>query len=105
MFNPLISVAIVAYNRRRFLLSALKSVANQSFRNYEVIVAKNFYDQAIDEFIKRHRFKDIFVDSKYYGEQLAVAIEESRGNMISFLEEDDEFEHDKLYWVKEILTK
>jgi len=40
MMKPLISVVVVAYNRRGFLLSVLRSVANQSFKDYEVIVAK-----------------------------------------------------------------
>jgi len=105
MSNPLISVAIVAYNRRQFLLSALKSVVNQTFKDYEVVVAKNFHDQAIDGFITKYGFKEVFIDSRYYGEQLAAAIEESKGNIISFLEDDDKFEPDKLHWVKEIFTK
>jgi len=50
-----ISVVVTAYNRRDFLLSALKSVNNQSFKDYEIIVVKNFHDQAIDNFIKKAR--------------------------------------------------
>jgi len=56
MMKQLISVVVVAYNRRGFLLSALRSIVNQSFKDYEVIVAKNFHDLDIDDFIKKHGF-------------------------------------------------
>ena len=100
----LISVVVVAYNRRVFLLNALRSIANQSFKDYEVIVAKNFHDLDIDDFIKNMNFREIFVDTKRYGEQIAAAVEETKGDIIAFLE-DDEFEQDKLYWIGQIFNK
>jgi glycosyltransferase involved in cell wall biosynthesis len=69
-----ISVVVTAYNRRDFLLSALKSVNNQSFKDYEIIVVKNFHDQAIDNFIKKHGSKEIFINAKRYGKQVTAAL-------------------------------
>jgi glycosyltransferase involved in cell wall biosynthesis len=48
-----ISVIIIAYNRKIFLKDAIKSVLNQSLdRNlYEIIIVKNFNDKDIDDFI------------------------------------------------------
>jgi glycosyltransferase involved in cell wall biosynthesis len=103
--RPLISVVVAAYNRHKFLLNALRSIVNQRFKGYEVIVTKNFHDEVIDDFIRRYGFKEVFIDTKYYGEQLATAIEEVRGDVVSFLEDDDEFEQDKLYWIKKIFTQ
>jgi glycosyltransferase involved in cell wall biosynthesis len=105
MMKPLISVVVVAYNRRGFLLSALRSIVNQSFKDYEVIVAKNFHDLDIDDFIKKHGFREIFIDTKRYGEQIAAAVEETKGDIIAFLEDDDEFEQDKLHWIGQIFNK
>jgi glycosyltransferase involved in cell wall biosynthesis len=42
--KPTISVVVTAYDRREFLLSVLRSAINQSFKDYEVIVVKNFHD-------------------------------------------------------------
>jgi len=47
--RPLISVVIAAYNRHKFLLNALRSIVNQRFKGYEVIVTKNFHDEIIDD--------------------------------------------------------
>jgi glycosyltransferase involved in cell wall biosynthesis len=99
------SIIITAYNRRKFLLDALKSIANQTIRGYEVIVVKNFYDKLIDSFIEKHGFKNIFIDTKHYGAQLAVGVEESKGETLLFLEDDDEFEPDKIYWVKKMFER
>lgn len=38
--KPTISVLVTAYNRREFLLNALRSVNNQSFKDYEIIIVK-----------------------------------------------------------------
>jgi glycosyltransferase involved in cell wall biosynthesis len=104
MIKPLISVVVTAYNRRVFLLSALRSIVNQSFKDYEVIVAKNFHDLDIDDFIEKHGFREIFVDTKRYGERIAAAVEETKGDIIAFLEDDDEFERDKLHWIGQIFN-
>jgi len=48
---------------------------------------------------------DFFVDTKRYGEQIAVAVEETKGDIIAFLEDDDEFEQDKLNWIGQIFNK
>ncbi|MFP3317386.1 MAG: glycosyltransferase [Candidatus Nanopusillus sp.] len=103
--EPRISVIVVAYNRREFLLDALRSISNQTFKNYEVIVTKNFQDKVIDDFIKKHNFREIFIDTKRYGEKISAAVEDAKGDIISFLEDDDEFFEDKLAWVNKGFNK
>ena len=39
MKNPAVSVIIPVYNRKKLFLEALESVMNQSFRDFELIVA------------------------------------------------------------------
>ncbi len=53
---PYISVIITAYNRKEFLLNAIKSAVNQTVnkRHYEIIVIKNFKEKTVDEFIDNH---------------------------------------------------
>ena len=94
---PYISVIITAYNRKKYLLSAIKSVINQTLnrRYYEVIVIKNYNDETIDNFINANNIKNISMDDTV-GEFLYSGVVNSAGNIISFLDDDDLFYHNKL---------
>ncbi len=95
-----ISVIITAYNRKDFLLDALKSALNQTLdkKYYEIIVIKNYNDEIIDKFIENNNIKSINIDG-YHGELLYAGIRESKGNIISFLDDDDLFFNNKLEYV------
>ena len=93
-----ISVIITAYNRKNYLLNAVRSAADQTLSKdlYEVVVVKSFEDRHIDDYIRRLGFKNVIYDTPRYGERLAAGIEESSGDVLAFLEDDDEFEREKL---------
>ncbi|MCW1293277.1 MAG: glycosyltransferase [Candidatus Parvarchaeota archaeon] len=59
-----ISVIVTAYNRKEFLLNALKSAVNQTLdrKFYEIIVVKNFNDNEIDNYIQQNNIKEINMD-------------------------------------------
>jgi len=92
-----ISVIITAYNRKEFLLNAIKSAVNQNLdkNNYEIIVVKNFTENTIDEFIYKHNIKNILMNGTL-GEFLYAGVSASKGEIISFLDDDDLFSKDKL---------
>ena len=94
---PYISVIITAYNRKEFLLNAIKSALNQTLdkKYYEIIAIKNFRDKNIDDFINENRIKHIVMDGTV-GEFLDKAISEANGEIISFLDDDDLFFKNKL---------
>ncbi len=94
---PYISVIITAYNRKEFLLNAIKSAVNQTLdkQYYEIIVIKNFTDYTIDEYIDKHNIKNILMDG-YVGEFLHAGVSVSTGKIVSFLDDDDLFSNDKL---------
>ncbi|MEJ2779353.1 glycosyltransferase family 2 protein [Stygiolobus sp. CP850M] len=102
-----ISVIISAYNRRDFLLRAVNSVANQTLDKnlYEVIVVKNFEDKSIDETLNKLGYKNVVYDTPRYGERVAIGIEESSGDILAFLEDDDEFKPSKLTKVHQVFNK
>ena len=77
-----ISVIIVAYNRRKFLIHALKSVVNQSMKPHEVVVVKNFNDDEIEDFIEKHGFISILYDDVHGGAMYAKGIEETNGDVL-----------------------
>lgn len=94
---PYISVIITAYNRKEFLLNAIKSVVNQTLdkKFYEIIVIKNFGDEDTDDFIDKNNIKHILINGTI-GEFLDRGISEAKGEVVSFLDDDDLFLENKL---------
>lgn len=94
-----ISVIVTAHNRKQYLAAALRSVAAQSLERekYEVIVVKNFEDRESDSFAGENGYRLIRVpDSTTVGYDLFTGISASTGEVISFLDDDDLFDRDKL---------
>jgi len=101
-----ISVIIIAYDRKIFLKDAIKSVLNQSLdRNlYEIITVKNFKDKDIDDFIDQNGLLNIFSEDNTILGKFLEGITKSKGDIIAFLEDDDRFHKDKLKIVNEIFS-
>lgn len=95
---PYISVIITAYNRKEFLLNAIKSAVNQTLdkKYYEIIAIKNYKDDTIDNYIQDNKIISIITNTKSLGGKLVEALNIAKGNVISFLEDDDLFSNDKL---------
>ena len=104
--KPVISVVITAYNRKEFLLRAVRSVINQDLPRslYEVIVIKNFRDNEIDTTLRGLEVISICMEGKV-GEFLVRAIYVARGEIISFLDDDDLYKPDKLGKVSKTFTE
>jgi Glycosyltransferases involved in cell wall biogenesis len=101
---PFISVIITAHNRREFLLDAVNSALNQTLPKdeYEIIVVKNFEDERIDKFLEEHNVKNIVTNEGPLGAKIARGVEESKGEVISLLEDDDLWLPQKLEKVKQV---
>ena len=95
---PYISVIIIAYKRKEFLLNAIKSVVNQTLETkyYQIIVIKNFTDNTIDNYIKNKKVIGIVSSEESLTGKLVEALDIAKGHIISFLEDDDLFSNDKL---------
>ena len=87
---PFISVIITAHNRREVLLEAVNSALNQTLPKdeYEIIVVKNFEDERIDKFLEEHNVKNIVTKEEPLGANIVKGVEESRGEVVSFLDDD-----------------
>ena len=105
--NPYISVVIIAYDRKEFILEAVKSVIDQTLERskYEIIVVKNYLDPEIDKFLKENDVFNIYTDEKPLGAKLAYGIEKSMGEVVSFLEDDDIYLPFKLREVYEVFQE
>ena len=102
--NPYISVVIIAYDRKEFILEAVKSVIDQTLERskYEIIVVKNYLDREIDKFLEENDVFNIYSSEKHLGAKLSYGIGESRGEVVSFLEDDDLYLPFKLKEVYEV---
>jgi len=104
--QPYISVIVTAYNRRRYLPFALRSLEAQTFPKdkFEVIVVKNFDDKESDDIISRNGWKYVYNDDPYHGRMVLTGLEESRGEVITFLDDDDMYVSNRLEEVYKAFT-
>jgi len=98
MGQPYISVIVTAYNRRKYLPFALRSLEAQTLPRdkFEVIVVKNFENEESDDIISRNGWKEVYNDDSYHGRMVLAGLEESRGDVITFLEDDDMYVGNRL---------
>ena len=100
--EPLISVIINCFNGDEFVQSALDSVLNQTYQNYEVIVI--YDDTCLDELefvknnLKKIKVKKLIINNKNYGAGLSRnrGISKARGIYIAFCDADDVWKKNKL---------
>lgn len=97
MSNPAISLVIPVYNVEKYLQKALKSVQNQTFKNFEVIIVDDgSTDQSIDiikEFCQNNEnFIFITQENKGPGAARNKALKMCRGDYIGFMDSDDYLE-------------
>jgi len=104
--QPYISVIVTAYNRRRYLPFALRSIEAQTLPRdkFEVIVVKNFDDKESDDIISRNGWKEIYNDDSYHGRMVLAGLEESKGEVITFLDDDDMYVSNRLEEVYKAFT-
>ena len=98
----LISVIIPYYKKRNFILKTLKSLLNQSFKKFEIIIVYDDTNLEDFKYLKKHFSKikkiKIFKNKKNLGagESRNVGIKFARGKYIAFIDSDDYWHKDKL---------
>ena len=91
-----ISVIVTCHNRREYILEALRSLDSQTFRDFEVIVVKNYVDDKIDRYIEDRGFTNVLDTNVKLGHKVAAGLRNSRGEIITFLEDDDMYQAHRL---------
>ena len=96
----LISVIIPTYNRKKFLDISIQSVLNQTYKNFEIIIVDDNSNDGTDECVKKINHDKIrYIKNKetmYAPTSRNIAISHSKGDLIAFLDDDDEWYPDKL---------
>ncbi len=107
----LISVLIFAYNRREYILNALNSVIDQTLESdrYEVVILSNFQDaplmERIDRYKKNMSIKIVLLGDLSIGTYILKGLENSRGDIVTFLDDDDLYERTRLAEVAKIFDE
>ena len=108
VMSPKFSVVIPTYNQADFLKVALRSVLDQTFQDFEVIVVNNHStDHTLDAIAEAGdgRVEVInFENHGVIGAARNVGINASRGDYVAFLDSDDAWYPKKLEKVAEVIA-
>lgn len=98
----LISIITPLYNSEKFIDETIKSVLNQTYENWEMIIVNDFSNDKSEEIVTNH----IIIDSRIklislkhnLGAAVArnLALKQAKGRFIAFLDSDDKWEPNKL---------
>jgi len=98
--SPLISVVIPSYNHAQFLADAIKSVINQSYTNWELLIIDNHSSDGTDEVLAQFENPKISIIRVHNNGSIALSrntgCAQALGEWIAFLDSDDFWSEDKL---------
>ena len=100
--NELISIIIPTYNQEKFLERCLKSISEQTYKNFEILVIDNSSTDNTKSIIKKFShlpLKYLLNENKgMIAQSRNIGIKQSNGSIIAFIDSDD-------YWNTEKLDK
>jgi len=98
--EPFVSVVLPTYNRAQSLGTAIQSVLEQTFPDFELIVVDDGSQDDTPSLIKRFNDKRLVYIQRSLNSGISAArnsaIHASRGKMIAFQDSDDEWQAQKL---------
>lgn len=105
--RPRLSVVIMAYDRRDYLRAAVRSCREQDLAqsDFEIVVIKNFADPELDAELTASGTRLVLDTSPNVGATVGRALREARGEVVCFLDDDDEFEPTKLAAVDRLFAE
>lgn len=89
-----ISIAVPSYNYARYIEACLNSIRQQSYNNYEVLIADGGSNDGSLEIIRRYcdediRFKLVSREDKGQADSISKAFNHATGDVLCFLNADD----------------
>lgn len=101
-----LTVAIFVYNRNEFVNDALDSVLGQTLDRsfFEILIISNIYVNLRPEQFNIPNLKIIQTNQQSLWEKIVLARNLAHGEIISFLEDDDLWDSNKLEHVKDIFS-
>ncbi len=106
---PLISVIIPAFNAAKYIKRAIKSVLSQSYTKWEVVVIDDGSTdrllQVLEVFQSDERITYYHQENAGPAQARNHGLKKSQGELIAFLDADDEYPEDKLMTQWDYLSK
>lgn len=118
MKNPLISIITPSFNQGQFIEETLKSVASQTYKNYEHIIIDGGSTDGTIEILKKYqkkypdKIKWISEKDKGQSDAINKGLKMAKGEILCYLNSDDVFyyytletvvnffkKHKEVYWV------
>ena len=109
--QPLVSIVMPTYNHDKFIIEAIESVINQTYRNIELIIIDNYSMDNTENIVKSYVSKDSRIIYKKHRNDGIIAIsrnigiKEASGNYIAFIDSDDFWLNNKIERVIEFFNK
>lgn len=106
--KPKFSIILPTYNRSYILWKAILSVVNQNYPYWELIIVDNGSTDSTYKMIKEFkedRVRYFYQENKGPCVARNVAIKESLGKWICYLDSDNEYREDYLYYLNEHLER
>lgn len=106
--NLKISIAMTCYNRGKYIKDAIKSIYQQEYTNWELIIVEDkstdnsldIINKCIKEFNIEDRTKLITnAENMGYGYSLGKAITESSGELVAILDSDDALSDNNVFTI------
>ncbi len=100
--NPLVSIVITYYRKKKYIRKTLLSILNQTYKNYEIILV---YDDAnktdlklIQNLLIKFKKKRLIINNKNLGvaKSRNIAVNYCKGSYIAFIDADDVWKKKKL---------
>jgi glycosyltransferase involved in cell wall biosynthesis len=111
MSDPIVSVIMPAYNAEKYIAEAISSVQNQTFSDWELIIIDDGSKDDSAEIAKRYAddIKIFFLqhpnkENKGVAQTRSLGVKASKGDLIAFLDADDQFVPGKLQAQVDILN-
>lgn len=107
LMNPKFSVIIAAYNSGATLSKAIDSVLAQSYAAYEIVIVDDGSTDDTSAVASRYEEKIRYFFQKNSGVSSArnKGVELARGDWVAFLDADDWYYPQRLYWHAELLGR
>ena len=108
---PNVSVIMPSYNHEKYIPSAIESVLNQTYTDFELIIIDDASKDKSTEIIKVYEEKDSRIKAIFHDGNRGIArtvnecIEKAEGKFIALFSSDDVWVKDKLKKQLEILEK
>lgn len=100
-YNDLISIILPVYNSEQYISTTIKSVLNQTYKNFELIIVNDGSidksDEICKEFAKKtSKIKYFYIDNNGVSNARNYAIGKANGSYVTFIDSDDLYEQNYL---------